>query len=481
MNFINSFTPRILSLIVALSMQSQAIASSIQVNQCSSVFTSTIAVQAFHRTKPLTKLDKIKDGLIMLGYESEYTFNEIAPILRDFAPPENVIPRSDWKSWSDTKRVEWFKSQFKGKPEFAVNANLTPIHDLPFQFHDVIIDSTGNLELVSSPMLSYAQWESFVNAVVNRYGPGSQQAMVSKPRGMAFGAREKTQLKRDVQEHLGWLNFTNLKDMYVKLSNGYEKYKLNPEKLTAQSFDHAFLGPMTKIKHDKLVSYLEENAAGKMYDKDSVKFVRKNDASFKYTGGPSYRPDIDGTKRFSWEIRNAHKDLADLKMKVRRDLEAHMSGLDPYLVFADIPAFDTIKSFDSLSISNQRMLKSMFPSKADPNFVYVPAEKTALEAFRNFSLPVSELKPLVEVLSDFTGSNKTAQVKKLWNAQNNYIKSLDSIQKLLTSGKLNNEQAKAQIMGALGRFSHDSGITDLFNKASGLLQSENVAAAVGDN
>lgn len=323
------------------------------------------------------------DGYVQIGYESEYLFSESAAILRDYCPKD--ISYQTWLAKTDAQRVAWLNEKFKDKPEHAAGSGLFKQVDIDFLPNELLIDATGNAEIVTAPFNSYGEWEHAVDVIVSRYGAGSQQAMMSKPSESAFKARGRLTKPELVQQSLGWLVYTNLRDMFAKLESGAQRYKKDQTKLTAQFMEHPFLGPMTKMKRDRMEEFLSANSRGEMFDDASKYFIRKSDASFKYTGGPAYRPDVVGPARFSWEIRNAHKDVADLKMKVARDMAAHKAGLDQYASFAKVPAFDSIGLFQRFSPEVQKGLLEIFPSKADPRFDYPEAERTALETARHFS------------------------------------------------------------------------------------------------
>lgn len=394
------------------------------------------------------------------SYESEFTFDEAGALLRDYAPLPSVIPRATWHAMSDSEKISWLKRTFSNRPEYATDAGLYLEHHVDGMPSQLIVDSTGNLEIVvDPPQATYFEWEKIVETVVSRYGVGSQQAMVSKARSEGFSISKS--VAQSVRENLGWLVYTNLFDTITKLESGAERFKKDQTKLVAQSFDHPFLGPMTKIKRDSLEGYLKANARLENYDEDSKHFVRKSDASFKYTGGPSYRPDIAGPNRWSWEIRNAHRDLDDLKHKVLRDVVAHASGLAPYVAFADVPAFDSVETFERLPAELQTTLKRLFPTKADPRFSYNEKERTALETFRNFSLPYADFQILVKVLAS-NATDANSLILKTRRARLNYGRALATISSKLKAGTLTDQQARAQVMGHLAVWSVSSGLASAF-------------------
>ncbi len=400
------------------------------------------------------------EGYVQIGYESEYLFSESAAILRDYCPQD--IPYSTWLAKTDAQRVAWLTEKFKDKPEHAAGSGLFKKVDIDFLPNELLIDATGNAEIVTAPFNSYGEWQHAVDVIVSRYGAGSQQAMMSKPSESAFKVRGTTSKKQLIDQSLGWLVYTNLRDMFAKLESGAVRYKKDPTKLTAQFMEHPFLGPMTKMKRDRMEEFLAANSKGEMYDDASKYFIRKSDASFKYTGGPAYRPDVVGPKRFSWEIRNAHKDVADLKMKVARDMAAHQQGLAKYEAFAKVPAFDSLGLFQRFPAETQSALTEIFPSKADPRFEYPEVERTALETARHFALPLQDFAPLAKAL---LGSETAAQkmLPRINQARLAYINAVHEAGVEFKAGKLTRDQARAKIMGAIGNFAVDSGLSHAFD------------------
>lgn len=394
------------------------------------------------------------DGYMQIGYEAEYLFSEGAAILRDYAPRD--IALGEWLAKTDDARVEWLRARFKDKPEHAAATGLFKITPLAFMPDELIVDATGNIEIVLAPIDTYEAWSSAVDTIVARYGVGSQQAMVSEPREAVFGLPEG-----GVRPALGWLVFTNMRDMFAKLESGAARYAKDATKPPAQFMDHPFLGPMTKLKRDIMEKYLAANARGLMYDEESKKFVRKRDLSFKYTGGPSYRPDIAAPARFSWEIRNAHKDVLDLKTKVRRDLLTHEQGIAGFAPFADVPAFDTLATFKHVPAEVQKLLMELFPSKADPRFQYPADDHRALETYRNFALPLGNFERLANALAE-TPAEGVELHARANAARETYVSAVGAVAAKVAAGTLTREQARADVMGAICQWSMNSGLAPAF-------------------
>ena len=401
---------------------------------------------------------KNPDTHFQFAYESEYLLNvqESARLLRDYKPQD--ISLAEWQGYTDEQRVGWLKIRFPHKPELPSETGLKKInHDLPFMPDELIVDSTGNVEIVLMPFDTFAQWSDAIDKIVTRYGRGSQQAMVSK--------HSSSYSQANLQQHLGWLIFSNQFDMFQKLKAGWERYQKDPTKLSVQSFDHPFVGPMTRLKRETMQTYLSSTANGEVLSQDQKNYVRRNDASFKFTGGPSYRPDIAGPVRWSWELRSSHKDVEDLKSKMLRDVAAHVRGLEIYERFAQMQPFDSIESFERLSDASQALLKSLFPSKADPRIAYDPKEHLALETFRNFALPVSGFAGFPEALGR-TPAEVEALRSSIRVAAVEYTNALSRIAANYAAGQLTPELARAEIMGQIGKFAIDSGLVDAFEAMS---------------
>ena len=417
------------------------------------------------------------EGFIQISYESEYLFTESGKILMDYAPKPELYNRAEWNKLSQEQRIAWVQSQFTDKPENATESGLVKVVDIDFLPETLVVDSTGNLEIIMDPPFnSYRDWSEKVDFIVARYGAGSQQAMMSKPRASAFKANlSKTE---NVEQHLGWINFSNLYDTFQKLKSGALRFLRDQTKLTALSFDHPYVGPMTKARRDTFEAYMWANADGKFYDKDHKQFVRKSDASFKYTGGPSYRPDIAGPNRWSWEIRNAHKDVEDLKEKVQRDIKTHTNPMDAYVGFAKVPAFDTVENFAKLPEYVQAELQKLFPSKADHPEELNETENLVLQVYRNFSMPMMDFSALIKELAvDAAAANQLRlQVN---SARVNYLQKLETIASQHRSGKISSATAKAQIMGALGVWALESDLIVAFEvKAIEIQQNQNLPEQV---
>lgn len=376
-----------------------------------------------------------------IGYESEYLFDESGPILSDYKPTS--ISEKKWlMEMTMQDRINFIKNLFQETPEYAQETDLTLIRrsDTPsFMPDKLVLDATGNLELILMPINSQKEWAEAVRYIVSRYQAGSQQAMISVPREEFFKGPDSH------EANLGWLNFQNEYDTLSKLAKAYEKYQKNPTFMVARSFAHPFLGPMTLAKQNHLTRYLKENAKGNLYDPESKRFM-KTDASFKYIGGIAYRPDIASPERAAFEIRHAHKDFETLRAYVERDLLSLHSNRTPYRGFSKARAFNSRNAFRSLPLDVQKMLKELFPSKVNNRFTYSQEEILANEVYRNFSYPLRLWGPFTKAL------NRPDLNPTISAAKESYRKALKDIARKFHTKKITKEQAQIEVQGALAQF-----------------------------
>ena len=207
---------------------------------------------------------------------------------------------------------------------------------------------------------------------------------------------------------LGFFNFNNDLDTLEKLETGAAVSR-DPGKPAANSFNHPFLGPMTKLKQGLLIEYLQANSAGEMLDPDTLKRVSAEDNSFKYTGGTAYGRTSCRTA-WCWVPRRAHRrgDPAGARMSralvywrraARRSSRRRIRGFDSEADFARLPG------------DAQGMLRKVFPSKMQPGLEYNAQEQLALEVFRNFGYPMRDWEAQLRCLgrSDLGNTVKLAQ------------------------------------------------------------------------
>ena len=398
---------------------------------------------------------------LQFGFESEYTLDTAGRLLGAYAPTaEFGISADRWTRMRPEERVAWVKEHIAeifgdvrsdGKLE-----KITQDPELAFLPKNLILDSTGNLEIVLKPADTFEEWLSRVRKVEASFGAGSMQGTVGL-KSQFFHASEGVSESAQLNANMGWLNVLNEMDTLAKLENGAARYAEKPGSECAKSFKHPYLGPMTRIKQDSLLSFVRANSRGEKLDPETLAFVSGNDSSFKYIGGTAYRPDI--AKGFTiFEVRDAHNQVPTLVERVIRATYYLQYGREPFAAAARLKAFDSVADFAALPERIQRMLRDVFPPRFEPGVQYSAKELTAREYFRNFAYPMRDWSAWAELLGNRAGL--TAQITE---AQSFYMKKLNLIADGLAAGSFTREQASIQIQGAVAQFSVESGLSSAFS------------------
>lgn len=411
---------------------------------CQNLFNQT---QLISQTKNLSTKELI--NTIQIGFESEYVFSEASQLLKWYYPKSMGLVQ--WQSLSEEDQIAYLKSTFTTKPEYAIDSNFVLVNEQSSPKYlpkELILDSTGNLEIVLPPFNNQVEWESAVDEIAQLFGVGSQQAMVSIPREYFFSEPGA------INSQLGFLNLIIETDTLSKLAKGYEEFVINPNTLIAKSFNHPFLGPITLAKQETMKNYLYENSFGRFYDDSHKRWVKKMDASFKFIGGVAYRPDIGAPDKVSFEIRHAHKSVNKLKNMVQRQIHLLTLDLTQFSPYAQLKAFDSRQAFDSLSDKIKTLLIQLFPSQEDPRFSYFQESRLALQVYRNFAYPCRDWSPIIEI-----SQVKGLQIRVL-TAKEEYLLELNQIADQLSTGQITQNQAQILVQGALGKFAKTSGLSE---------------------
>lgn len=396
------------------------------------------------------------NGHIRFGFESEYTLAESIPLLEIYGPhPRFGVSREAWLAMSGADRLEWVKQKIARIPEFGEESGLVLFVKEPgleFMPETLVLDSTGNLEIVLPPVETYATWKAQVTAINARFGVGSQQAMVSSPSKPFFESWVGT------GRVLDFLAFIHEFDTLQKLQGGGERYAKDATKPTALSFLHPFLGPMTAAKRTILERYVLRNSKGELFGDADLKFVRKSDASFKYIGGTVYRPDIGRETRLAFEVRDAHKNATLLDTQVQRLMAFFTAAESAFRGASRIGAFDPVATFAKLPLELQALVKDLAPAKTKPGFEYSPEEIEALQVYRNFSYPLRDWSAALEFLGrgDLAAPIQTARTQ--------YLASLEAIRGDLAAGRIQKPEAVLRLQGAVSTFAVESGLPEAFQK-----------------
>ena len=408
---------------------------------------------------------KVPGSHLQFGFESEYTLDTAGRLLEAYAPaPEFGISAERWLRMRGEERVAWVREHISEIFEdVRTGGKLIKISndaELAFLPERLILDSTGNLEIVLKPADTFEEWLFRVRKIESAFGAGSMQGTVGL-KSQFFHSAEGVSSDALMNANIGWLNVLNEMDTLAKLEAGAARYAEKPTSECAKSFKHPYLGPMSRLKQDSLLSFLRANARGEKLDPATLQFVSGNDSSFKYIGGTAYRPDIArGITIF--EVRDAHNQVPTLVERVVRATYHLQYGREPFAAAARLRAFDSVGDFEKLSQRLQQMLRDVFPPKFEPGVRYSSKELTAREYFRNFAYPMRDWSGWLRLLG-----NESAMSLQVKAAQDAYVRKLEEVAAALAAGAISREQASLRIQGAVAEFSVESGVSASFGEWMG--------------
>ena len=393
--------------------------------------------------------------LIQFGFESEYTMKDLGKMVNVYGPSEEFgITVADWLAKPVEARVKWVTDNitklFPTNREAGKFVKVTNDPKLAFMPGQLIRDETGNIEIVLKPVDTLEDFFREISLVNEHLGVGSMQASVSAPSEVFHGNFEG-RVDAAILENVGFFKFHTDLDTLNKLEVGAVRERNDPTKYAAMSFQHPFLGPMTKIKEDKLVEFLTRNPRGELLDSETLKGVAGNDDSFKYYGGTAYRPDI-APKRAILETRDCHTSIECITERVMRTTFHLQNGREQFAQAASFEPFDSIADYAKLPESVRLMLEKFFPAKTKAGVEYTESETRALEVYRNFAWPLRDWSSHIKIFGDLSLKEKVA------NAQTIYLEDLKNTLDAVESGRFDKEHALLEIQGDLALFSHESGL-----------------------
>jgi hypothetical protein len=403
------------------------------------------------------------DGHLQFGFESEYTLEEAGRLLQAYAPvPELGVSRTQWSHMQPEEKVAWVRAHLREVfPHDRLPGKLFKIaqsSEFSFLPDRLILDSTGNIEVVLAPADTLEEWIRRVMAMESRFGAGSMQGTVSLPNEAFHGQATGLAPEAAVRENLGYLGVMSDLDTLSKLESGAIRFQTNPSSEVAASFNHPFLGPFSRSRQEMLGKYLRANAEGRLLDQGALSQIGGSDASFKYYGGTAYRPDIvEG--RVVLEVRDAHKSVATLVDRLTRTTFFLQFGRSQFAAAAELQAFDPVRDFARLPAPLQRMLQQLFPSKALPGVSYSAKELRALEVYRNFAYPMRDWSEQLR----FLAQTRTV-APEVAAAQASYLRKLEEIAADLTAGRITERVAKVRVEGALAQFAPESGLGNAYRR-----------------
>lgn len=399
---------------------------------------------------------------IQYGFESEYLVDEAEVLLRSYMPmkPHFEGTKEQWLALTHQQRVKWINQRSDSIFPYRQKGQLKKITEdteLSSVLPESFVYDAGHYEIVLDPMDSAEELAKKIKVINAKLGVGSMQLTISNPIEKDLLKKSKELQAQMKQEILGYYNFMNEFDTLGKLASGHERYLSNPGTETIKSFNHPWLGPMTKLKHERLQSIMENVLAGKEYSSDELVKMSSQVVSHKFIGGLSFRPDVAFKKsRLASEVRDCHQNVKCIENRLIRETYFLMKGKADFVKFSQLLPFDSVATFDSLSSSIRTTLKTIFPKYGN----YTQVE---LELYRNFAYPFRDWSKHIEILE------RPDLIDTIAAAQAEYKTALDSIAREFSEGKLTKAEARNRVMGALGEFSKKSGIAEAIKSQYELL------------
>lgn len=394
---------------------------------------------------------------IQYGFESEYLHEEAEVLLKSYMPDPKVFPqmtKDKWLALSHEERDRFLQSNEKAIFPYREKARLINIIDDP-EMKDVMPESfiydAGHYEVVLPPVDSAEELVYRIQKINNFLGTGSMQVMISNPynKNGLSDLVNRTQFK---DQTLGHYNFVNDLDTLSKLDQGYRRYLTDPNIQAAQSFNHPWLGPMTKVKHDLLKKILDDMSLQKNYDDEELKKMSYIISSHKFIGGLAFRPDVAYKKtRLASEVRDCHRNLKCIEDRIKRETTILMQGKETFAAFKNLKAFDSENDFMKLDSTARAGLREIFPKYGSYNAIVT-------ERFRNFAYPLRDWSEHAKL------SNDPNFLQKIKAVQEDYVNFVNQQIARYNKREISKEEAQKLIMGELSAFPEKSGLMQLMKE-----------------
>lgn len=387
---------------------------------------------------------------IQYGFESEYLHEETEALLKNYMPIMfGANKKEEWLAMTHQERLRYFDNNIKSIFPYREKGQLIKISSDPELMEALpssFVYDAGHFEIVLDPMDTAEELVHKIKVINKNLGVGSMQMTVSNPLNKKLLADNQTYRQEMKDELLGYYNFMNDMDTLGKLNAGYERYLVDPTAQTVKSFNHPWLGPMTAMKHKKLKNLIDGIIDDHPYSQDELKDISYKVVSHKFTGGLAFRPDVAYSKnRIASEVRDCHQNVKCIEDRIIRETYFLMKGKKTFTTFKSFNAFDSVNDFTKLPFEAQTMLKTLFPK-------YGQFTQIELELFRNFAYPLRDWSKHVDALG-------MPELKgQIESAQQVYSESVLKISQEFLAGKVTKKEAQAQVMGALGEFSKNSGL-----------------------
>ena len=394
---------------------------------------------------------------IQYGFESEYLHEEAEVLLKSYMPDTAVFPhitKEKWLKLSHEERDQFLQNNEKAIFPYREKARLINIIDDP-EMKDVMPESfvydAGHYEVVLPPVDSAEELVYRIQKINNFLGTGSMQVMISNPYNKN-GLSELANRAAFKDQTLGHYNFVNDLDTLSKLDQGYRRYLTDPNVQAAQSFNHPWLGPMTKLKHDQLKRIIDEMSLQKKYDDEELKKMSYIISSHKFIGGLAFRPDVAYKKtRLASEVRDCHRNLKCIEDRIKRETSILIQGKESFAAFKNLKAFDSENDFMKLDSTARSTLREIFPKYGSYNAVVT-------ERFRNFAYPLRDWSEHAKL------SNDPNFLQKIKSVQDEYVAFLNQQVARYNKREITKEEAQKLIMGELSAFPEKSGLMQLMKE-----------------
>jgi hypothetical protein len=407
--------------------------------------------------------EEMKGAHIQYGFETEYLHEETEALLKNYMPlpPFFTNTKEEWLAYTPEKRLAIFDNlinadiyKAEGSKFFDYRAKghllkITEEKELSEALPDSFVYDAGHFELVLDPHDTAESLIQKIKVINKNFGVGSMQMTISNPIDKALLRSNKTAREALKSELIGYYNFMNDFDTLVKLETGYDRFVNNPKIQAAKSFNHPWLGPMTEVKHIKLVALVEGIVEGNQYSAEELRKMSTQVVSHKFIGGLSFRPDVAFKKnRLASEVRDCHQNVKCIEDRIIRETYFLMKGKENFKKFSQVKQFDTIANYKDIHPEAIKyMLSNIFPA-------FGGYSQTEMQLYRNFSYPYRDWSRHIEVLG-VPGLKEQISL-----AQQAYTEALKQISIDYAARTITKEEAQIKVMGALTEFSKKSGLVD---------------------
>ena len=430
-----------------------------------------------------------KEGFqIQYGFESEYLHEEVEALFKNYMPAEPfyIGTKETWLKMSADERLRKIdlilqqssKEKDPTKQFFAYRSKgklikITDDKELNDALPDSFVYDAGHFEIVLDPSNTAEDIIKKISVINKHIGVGSMQLTISNPLDKEMLKSNKAAREELKSELLGYYNFMNDFDTLSKLDVGYQRYLKDPKVQAVKSFNHPWLGPMNKLKHEKLEELIDGMVEGNSYSEEELKQMSYLVVSHKFIGGLSFRPDVAYKKsRLASEVRDCHQNVKCIEDRLIRETYFLMKGKESFKTFSSLEQFDSVKNYKDMKPDDlQYMLRDLFPS-------YGQFTQTELQLYRNFAYPFRDWSRHIDALGKPQLHSQVAdaqadyveKLKKVMFEYNAKMISGDEAQKTLAKS-----EAQTKIMGALAEFAKKSGLVDAMKeKYNELLNPEEI-------